>query len=510
MNAGANGVLHARGIGLRYPGVQALDEVALCLRAGEVHALLGQNGAGKSSLIKVLSGACRTFSGEITLDGRGIRPRSPHDAQRLGISTVYQEITLCPNLSVAENIAAGRYPRRGWPAGRGIDWQAVNAQARAAIEALQLDIDVTRELGSYPVAIRQMVAIARATSIAARVLVLDEPTSSLDDREVLQLFAVMDRLRRQGMAILFVTHFLDQVYAVADRMTVLRNGRLVGEFLPAAMGQGALIAAMVGRDILPVERPGHAHSRAAGAAAAPLLELQAVGRRGSLRPLDLSIGKGEIVGVAGLLGSGRTELARLVFGLDRRDSGSIVIDGTGVELRGPADAIRRGMAFCPEERKTEGIVGDISVRENIVLALQARRGLVPSLTSREQQQLVARLVAELGITTAGIETPASQLSGGNQQKVLLARWLATRPRLLILDEPTRGIDVAAKEELIRAVATLARAGMAVLFISAEIDEVLRESDRIVVLRERGKVGELPGGCDEHAVYSLIAEHHEHD
>lgn len=509
MSAGADGVLHARGIGLRFPGVQALDDVQLCLRAGEVHALLGQNGAGKSSLIKVLSGACTTYTGGITLDGRGIRPQSPHDAQCLGISTVYQEVTLCPNLSVAENIAAGRYPRRGWLAGCGIDWQAANAQARAAIQALQLDIDVTRELGSYPVAIRQMVAIARATSIAARVLVLDEPTSSLDEREVVQLFAVMDRLRKRGMAILFVTHFLDQVYAVADRMTVLRNGRLVGEFLPATMGQGALIAAMVGRNIQPAERSGQRAARGADSDTAPLLELKSVGRRGSLRPLDLSIGKGEIVGVAGLLGSGRTELARLMFGLDRRSSGSIAIDGTDVELRGPVDAIRRGMAFCPEERKTEGIVGEISVRENIVLALQARRGLVPYLAPREQQQLAARLVTELAITTAGIEAPASQLSGGNQQKVLLARWLATRPRLLILDEPTRGIDVAAKEELIRAVTTLARAGMAVLFISAEIAEVLREADRIVVLRERGKVGELPGGCDEHAVYSLIAEHQQH-
>jgi len=509
MNAEASAVLQASGISLQYPGVQALDGVDLCLRAGEVHALLGQNGAGKSSLIRVLSGACTTHSGTMTLGDGLIRPESPHDAQRLGISTVHQEITLCPNLSVAENIFAGRYPRRRVLMGRGIDWAAVNQRARAAIDALQLDIDVTRQLGSYPVAIRQMVAIARATSVAAQVLILDEPTSSLDDREVEQLFAVMGRLRSQGVAILFVTHFLDQVYAIADRMTVLRNGRLVGEFLPAAMGQGALIAAMVGRELQPAV-PADRAITSDDAGVPPLLELKGVARRGSIRALDLQIGKGEIVGVAGLLGSGRTELARLIFGLDRCDAGSMAIDGVAVELHGPADAIRRGLAFCPEERKTEGLVGDLSVRENIVLALQARRGLVPFISAREQQALGTRLVAELGITTANIETPVRQLSGGNQQKVLLARWLAIRPRLLILDEPTRGIDVAAKEELIRAVAALARDGMAVLFISAEIAELLRESDRIVVLRERCKVGELPGGCDEHAVYALIAEHQQDD
>jgi simple sugar transport system ATP-binding protein len=312
------------------------------------------------------------------------------------------------------------------------------------------------------------------------------------------------------MAILFVTHFLDQVYAIADRMTVLRNGQLVGEFLPANMGQSALISAMVGRDIQPAERVADSGIGSGPAASAPLLELRSVGRRGALRPLDLSIAPGEIVGVAGLLGSGRTELARLVFGLDRRDTGTFAIDGRTVELRGPSHALLLRFAFCPEERKSEGIIGELPVRENIVLALQARRGLLPNLAPREQQALATRLVAQLGITTAGIETPASQLSGGNQQKVLLARWLATQPRLLILDEPTRGVDVAAREELMRAGAALARDGMAVLFISAEITEVIRESHRIVVLRERAKVGELPGGCDEQAVYALIAEPQPHE
>jgi galactofuranose transport system ATP-binding protein len=501
--ADAGHVLHARGISLRFPGVQALDDVELCLRAGEVHALLGQNGAGKSSLIRVLTGASTTHTGTITLDGREIRPTTPHEAQQLGISTVYQEVILCPNLSVAENIAAGRYPRRSWLKGGGIDWRTVAAEARTAVASLGLDLDVRRTLGDCPVAIRQMVAIARATRIAARVLILDEPTSSLDDQEVARLFAVMRRLREQGMAILFVTHFLEQVYAIADRMTVLRNGRLVGEYLPAELDRGGLIAAMVGREFAPSQRP--AQSPAAGSTGAPLLELQQVSRKGGVEPMDLAIGAGEIVGIAGLLGSGRTELARLAFGLDRRDSGHVRIDGAGVALRGPAEAVGHGLAFCPEERKTEGVVGELSVRENIVLALQARRGLARRVPLAEQQQLAARLTAALGLSTSDLETPVRQLSGGNQQKVLLARWLATQPRLLILDEPTRGIDIAAKEDLMRAVAELARTGTAVLFISAEISEVLREAHRVVVLRERRKVGELPGGCDEQSVYALIAE-----
>ena len=501
----AHCLLHARALSLGFPGVQALDGVELCLRQGEVHSLLGQNGAGKSTLIRVLTGAQRPDEGTITLDGREIRPASPHEAQQLGICAVYQEVNLCPNLSVAENICAGRYPRRAWRAGGGIDWKAVKQGAREALAGLQVDIDVNSQLGRHPIAIQQMVAIARATSIAARVLILDEPTSSLDENEVAQLFRVMERLKANGMAIVFVTHFLDQVYAVSDRMTVLRNGARVGEYLPSELDRAGLIAAMVGRNIAP--RAGTRHERAAEKApAAPALEMRQVGRKGKLHRLDLAIGQGEILGVAGLLGSGRTELARLVFGLDRADHGTFSAGGKPVELRGPVDAIAQGMGFCPEDRQLEGVVGELSVRENIVLALQARHGLAPCLTPQEQQELADRLIATLGIKAAHAGVPIRQLSGGNQQKALLARWLATQPRLLILDEPTRGIDVAAREDILRAVEELATEGMSVLFISAEISEVVRESDRVVVLRERRKVAELPGGCDEQAVYSLIAEH----
>jgi len=504
MSSSVQYVLHAREISREFPGVRALDKVQLALRAGEVHALMGQNGAGKSTLIKVLTGAYPPSSGTIELDGKAIYPQSPLDAQQLGISTVYQEVNLCPNLSVAENIFAGRYPRKSMLQGGGIDWKAVNQQAKGVLLKLELDIDVTRQLSSYPVAIQQMIAIARATNIDARVLILDEPTSSLDDHEVKQLFAVIRRLREQGMAILFVTHFLDQVYEVSDRITVLRNGAFVGEYLTSELDRSGLIAAMVGREFTmnKDEQPAEQQESARPC----VLEAKELARKGQLHPIDLNIKQGEVVGVAGLLGSGRTELARLLFGLDRADNGGIFIDGKAVAFDNPSDAVAHRFALCPEERKTEGIVAELSVRENIILALQARNGLLPSIPLKEQQQLAEKFVSLLGIKTASIETPIGQLSGGNQQKALLARWLATKPRLLILDEPTRGIDIAAKHELTTAIIDLARQGMAVLFISAEIDEVLRESDRIIVMRDRRKAGELPGGCGEHAVYSLIAEH----
>jgi simple sugar transport system ATP-binding protein len=505
MSADPACVLQARGIGRSFPGVRALDDVSLCLRAGEVHALMGQNGAGKSTLIKVLTGVCPPERGTIELDGATIEPTSPLHAQRLGLSTVYQEVNLCPNLSVAENILAGRYPRLPWWRGGGIDWAAVNGEAQRVLRGLQLDLEVTRQLSSYPVAIQQMVAIARATSVAARVLILDEPTSSLDDGEVNQLFALLERLRQQGMAILFVTHFLDQVYAIADRVTVLRNGAFVGEYRTTELSRGALIAAMVGRELAPVVGSTSARPETARENI-PVVRARQIGRKGLVHPTDLEIHAGEIVGVAGLLGSGRTELARVLFGLDRADSGELSVDGANTRLDSPADAIALGFALCPEERKTEGLVLDLSVRENIVLALQARAGLAPALSVKEQRAIAERLVKTLGIKTASVETPVGQLSGGNQQKVLLARWLATKPRLLILDEPTRGIDVGAKQEIMNEILTLARQGTSVLFISAEIEEVVRICDRVIVMRDRRKVRELPGGCGEHEVFESIARH----
>ena len=493
-------VLHAQGLRKRFGATVALDGAGLCLRAGEIHALMGQNGAGKSTLIKLLTGVERRDAGTVELDGRPIAPSSPLEAQREGISTVYQEVNLCPNLSVAENLHAGRYPRRFGL----IDWRRVRAGARELLGRLHLDLDVDRPLASYPVAIQQMVAIARALGVSAKVLILDEPTSSLDEGEVQELFAVMRRLREQGMAILFVTHFLDQVYAVSDRITVLRNGTLVGEYTPRELPQAALVKAMVGRDVELAE--GRADHADIPADAPVVLEARGLARRGALHPVDLQVRAGEVVALGGLLGSGRTELARLLFGLDRADQGELVLEGAPAGLRHPADAVAHGLALCPEERKTEGIVAELSVRENIVLALQARRGWWRALPRTRQEELARHYVELLGVRTAGIETPVGALSGGNQQKVVLARWLATRPKLLILDEPTRGIDIAAKQEIMGEVVRLAREGMAVLFISAELEELTRLGDRIVVLRERRKAGELPGGSEGARVLDLIAGH----
>ena len=491
-------VLHAEGLHKRFGATRALDGAGLCLRAGEIHALMGQNGAGKSTLIKLLTGVETPDAGSVALDGRPIAPATPLDAQRAGISTVYQEVNLCPNLSVAENLYAGRYPRRFGM----IDWRRVRDGARALLAELHLDLDVDRPLSSCPVAIQQMVAIARALGVSARVLILDEPTSSLDEGEVAELFAVMRRLRERGMAILFVTHFLDQVYAVSDRITVLRNGGLVGEYLPADLPQAALVRAMVGRE---VALAGARDPGAGVAADAPVVvEACGLGRRGSLHPVDLRIRAGEVLALGGLLGSGRTELARLLFGLDRASAGELRIDGRRAELHHPADAVARGLGLCPEERKTEGIVAGLSVRENIVLALQARLGWRRALPRARQAQMAEHYVAVLGIRTADIETPVGALSGGNQQKVVLARWLATQPKLLILDEPTRGIDIAAKQEIMGEVVRLAREGMAVLFISSEIEELTRLGDRIAVLRERRLAGELPGGSAPDQVLELIA------
>jgi galactofuranose transport system ATP-binding protein len=503
MAAASVPTLELSGIDKSFLGVRALRGVGLRLFPGEVHALMGQNGAGKSTLIKVLTGVYPADRGEMLLEGRPVMPRTPLQAQRLGISTVYQEVNLCANLSVAENIFAGRYPRRGAAGAWRIDWPTLNRRATELLARLKLSIDVTQLLGRCPVAVQQMVAIARALAISSKVLILDEPTSSLDDDEVQRLFGVLRRLRDEGMAILFVTHFLEQVYAVSDRITVLRNGELVGEHAAAALPPQALIAAMIGRELeaaaTAATTPGRADSNTP-----PLLEMRGLGQRGQLQPTDLRLHAGEVLGLGGLLGAGRTELARLLFGLAQADAGELRVDGRPATLHKPADAVALGFALCPEDRKTDGIVAELSVRENIALALQARQGLRRFIAVAEQAAMAERFVAALGIKTASVEMPIGQLSGGNQQKVMLARWLATAPRLLILDEPTRGIDIAAKQEIMDEILRLAGSGMAVLFISSEMTEVVRVSHRIAVLRDRRKVGELPGGSSEHDVYQLIA------
>jgi monosaccharide-transporting ATPase len=495
-------VLKASGIVHRYGDKRALDGVQLHLRAGEVHALMGQNGAGKSTLIKVLTGVEPLQAGSILLDGAPLSPASPLDAQRLGLSTVYQEVNLCTNLTVAQNLYAGREPLRAWHRGRGIDWRLLNARARERLASLGIDIDVRRELGGYSVAIQQMVAIARALDLSARVLILDEPTSSLDSSEVERLFGAMRKLRDNGMAILFVTHFLDQVYAISDRITVLRNGGFVGEYPVAELDHAALVAAMVGRVAgVPAEAT---RRQDAQNSVPPVLETDGLGRRGKVRGLNLSLRPGEILGLAGLLGSGRTESARLLFGLDQADSGELRVGGVPATLHSPADAIDAGLAYCPEERKTEGIVAELSIRDNMLLTLQARHGLLRKFPARERAELTDRLAKQLDVRAANLEMPIGDLSGGNQQKVLLARALATNPKVLILDEPTRGIDVAGKQEILALLREVARAGTAIVFISSDIEELLAVSSRIVVMRDRQPAGELSGGCGEDEVYALIA------
>ena len=434
-------MLRAQGISRTYPGVRALDAVDFELRAGEIHALMGENGAGKSTLIKVLTGAVAPDAGTMTLDGA---PYAPHDtaaAQRRGVWAVHQEIGVLPNLGVAENIFLGHQPTR-----LGIvRTRAMNQAARAVLAELHLDLDVTRLLGTYPVAIQQMVAIARATRTEARVLVLDEPTASLDAAEADKLFVLMRRLAASGVAIVLITHFLDQAYAVADRFTVLRNGRLVGTRAAAELPRRELVTMMLGKELVETV----AHPRRAPAGDRPLVaRFRGLGRKGSVEGFDLDLHAGEAVGAAGLLGSGRTETAMLMFGVDSADRGTAEVGGRPVHIRNPRDAVRHGFGFAPEERKTDGIVGALSVRENIVLALQARAGWIRKLPRARQDEIAGHYIERLGIRTPDADKPIEQLSGGNQQKALLARWLATEPRLLILDEPTRGIDVGAHAEIV--------------------------------------------------------------
>jgi len=500
-------VLDVTGIHKQFPGVRALCDAGLRLFPGEVHTLMGQNGAGKSTLIKVLTGVYQPDSGSILLDGRPIRPRSTQEAQALGISTVYQEVNLCPNLSVAENIFIGRYPRRFARFGP-VDWRSMRRQAAELLKRLQIDVDVGKPLASYPLAIQQMVAIARALHTDAKVLILDEPTSSLDEAEVQTLFGVLRRLRAEGMAILFVTHFLDQTYAISDRITVMRNGEREGEYLCAELSRLALVNKMIGAaaDAAPADaEQGAAQGEAARERGEVFLAAHGIGRKGVLQPVDLALHRGELLGLAGLLGSGRTETARLLFGADRADAGSIDIDGKRVKLANPRDAIAQGIGYCSEDRKHEGAILPLSVRENVILALQARQGIWRAIPMKRQQQLASDYVKWLGIKTASIETPIGSLSGGNQQKVLLARWLATEPGLMILDEPTRGIDVRAKQEIMDYVSTLCRKGMSILFISSELPEVLRVSDRMLVMRDRKACGEYRRGeLDETSVLQVIA------
>lgn len=496
-------LISMRGMNKAFPGVQALENVDFDLKAGEIHALMGGNGAGKSTLIKLLTGVERPDSGNIQLMGKEISVKSPAHAQTLGISTVYQEINLCPNLTVAENILIGREPKKYGS----IDWKKLNAQAQEILRrVLEIDIDVTRLLGTYSVAIQQMVAIGRALEIeAARVLILDEPTSSLSTHETNQLFSVMRKLRGDRVGIIFITHFIDQVYEISDRVTIIRNGRHVGTYETAELPRMELITKMIGRTIEALDEVSKAkvetqkHTRGE-----PVLKAQNLGHTGEIEPFDLELYEGEVLGLAGLVGSGRTETAGLLFGLVSPDSGTLSVSGKIVNSFSPKSSIAHGIALSPEDRKEAGIVDDLTVRENIILALQSNRGWFRHLSSKKQAEIAERYIKLLDIATPSLDQPVKNLSGGNQQKVILARWLAIDPQVLILDEPTRGIDVGTKAEIQKLVLSLAEDGKSCIFISSELEEVMRTSHRIAVFSDRKKVAEFGSGVDEHVLMKSMA------
>ena len=497
-----NVVLTMRGITMTFPGVKALDNVDFTLRKGEIHALMGENGAGKSTLIKCLTGINDFEAGEIRVDGvdHPVKNRSTMDAQKIGISTVYQEVNLCPNLTVAENLFIGREPMTAL---RTIDRRKMVKQADELVKRLDIKVDVTQNLENYSLAIQQMIAIARAVDMDCKVLILDEPTSSLDDNEVEKLFKLMNQLKANGVGIVFVTHFLEQVYAVCDRITVLRNGTLVGEYPIAELPRVKLVAAMMGKDfddLAAIKPEGFTYD-----ADAPLeISARGLSHKGTIKPFDLDIHKGEVIGLTGLLGSGRSELARSIYGADKAQTGTLKVGGKDAKIKEPIDAMHLGMGMLPDDRKAEGIIGDLSVRENIILALQAKRGMFKQLSRAKQEEIADKYIEMLQIKTASRETPIKQLSGGNQQKAIIGRWLATDPDFLILDEPTRGIDVGTKTEIQKLIIQLAGEGKSVMFISSEIEEMLRTCNRMAVLRDGQKVGELDGELTQERVMAAIS------
>lgn len=506
----SNNVLEMKNISKSFPGVLALQNVQFTLRKGEIHGLMGENGAGKSTLIKVLTGVHEFESGEIYLDGRekAIINHSPQEAQENGISTVYQEVNLCPNLTVAENLYIGREPRKFGM----IDWKTMNKKSEELLKGLDINVSPSQMLDECSLAIQQMIAIARAVDMNCKVLILDEPTSSLDDEEVEKLFRLMKKLKGEGVGIIFVTHFLEQVYEVCDRITVLRNGEFVGVYETKELPRVMLVAKMMGKDFDDLADIKSAHEgNKFDDEKVPVIAAKELGHRGTIKPFNLEIKKGEIIGLTGLLGSGRSEMVRAIYGADKADSGTLKYKGKDVKISSPLDAMKLGMAYLPEDRKKDGIIADLSVRENIIIALQAKRGMFKPMSRKEMEEAADKYIEMLQIKTASRETPIKSLSGGNQQKVIIGRWLLTNPEYLILDEPTRGIDVGTKTEIQKLVLDLSDQGMSVTFISSEVEEMLRTCSRMVVLRDGRKVGELSGDeLTQETVMKTIAGGEESD
>lgn len=481
-------LLTMEGINKTFPGVLALREASLRVGYGEVHALIGQNGAGKSTLIKILTGAYRRDKGIILFDNKSVDFHSPQQAQAGGVSTIYQEVNLVPFRSVSENIFLGREPRRFGL----LDWKSMNRQSSTILERFGIRINVSQPLMNFNVATQQMVAIARAVSFQSKLVIMDEPTSSLDEPEVETLFEVIRQLKREGVSVIFVSHRLDELYAVCDRVTIMRDGQTVATRPIVEVSKLELIALMLGKELGEVRRKGVTAFGEEGEHHADrlLLEAHNLKRGQRLRGVDVSVKRGEIVGLAGLLGAGRTETARAIFGADALESGQIEIEGKPTRFKSPRDAIQAGIGFASEDRKVEGIIPYMSVRENLTLALLPKLTTYGIVQRKKQQAIVENFIKRLGIKTSGPDQKIRELSGGNQQKVLLARWLCLNPRLLILDEPTRGIDVGAKGEIQSLIGELAGNGLGVLMISSELEELTEGCDRVVVLRDGQSVAEL--------------------
>lgn len=505
-------ILEMNNIQKNFPGVVALSDVSFRLFTGEVHAVMGQNGAGKSTLVNVLTGVYKQDSGEILLEGKQIKPDSPLAAQKLGINTVYQEVNLCLNLTVAENIFIGKEPMKF---GR-INLKEMNRMAQDILSRLNISIDVTQILSSCSIALQQMVAIARVLDSSAKVLILDEPTSSLDESEVEQLFKVIRKLRDEGLAILFITHFLDQTYQISDRITILKDGLFVGEYKTEDLPKLELITKMLGKELSEFsystkndstkeESSGNEKTFKSSSEANQLLQVRDLALQGEIAPFSFDLNKGDVLGFAGLLGSGRTEAVRLIFGINNADQGSIIMNGAKCTIDSPKHAMMEGIGFCSEDRKNEGIFAELTIRENIIQALQAKQGIFNYISIKQQQEIAEKMIKSLKIKTPGAHVSVGKLSGGNQQKVLLARWLVTNPRVLILDEPTRGIDVGAKLEIMEQILNLSKEGLGVIFISSEFEEIIRCSNKITVLKDKEMIADLQGEqMTENSIMQTIA------
>ena len=494
-------LLSMQNISKAFAGIPALSSASLEVAFGEVHALIGQNGAGKSTMIKVLTGYVKRDAGDILFDGSPFEARSPQDAQYKGISTIYQEINLVPFRSVTENICLGREQRRFGL----LNWAAMHEEAQKLLARFKIKLDVRKPLYEFNTATQQMVAIARAIGFKAKLVIMDEPTSSLDEREVSVLFDVIRQLKQSGISVIFVSHKLDELYEVCDRVTIMRDGRTVKTADLKSISKIELVASMLGRDVSQVAKSATAFGARKGKIGETVLSVKNLSAGHKVQDVSFSVKAGEIVGLAGLLGAGRTETARLVFGADAKRGGEMTLDGQNLNPREPIEAIARGIGFSTEDRKVEGIIPDMSVAENLTLALMPQLTKAGIVDEKKQRVIVEKFIQRLGVKCTGPDQRIRELSGGNQQKVLLARWLAMNPKMLILDEPTRGIDVGAKAEIQALIKELADEGLSVLMISSELEEVIEGSDRVFVLREGRNVSELSGRqISEAAVMAAMA------